>query len=130
MLYMDKNDFEVYNTRPEDSDFESFTPSLDIKEGWLVVAHYTVYDSYNSYDDPYYQVIDLYDNRDNAIRAAKSITANMQKLFYDKENEVVYDASGEPVKYFEFGSWGTSFKRTFVKKVIVKEHHQDFIEFK
>lgn len=135
LMYAIIPDFKkVSLVKPLDQFFESFTPTINVEVGnkyTIIVVEYTTYDSYTSYKEPYYQVIDLYNKRENAINTARAIHEYVREGENNCKEEILY-ADGTKVKYLSFTGWGNSYERIFIKscKIIKEPYGNSDIELK
>jgi hypothetical protein len=107
-LYYDTNSMTVYNEAH--GRYESFTPTLDIDEGYIVVCEYTTYDSFDSYDEIHYTILDLYPDLESAKTAGDLAQSGKLPNY----------ANGKQMKYLEFTGWGSALERVYLKKVKVQ----------
>lgn len=131
MLYLTLPDMDLLSEQPKNYNFESFTPTDDtVKEGWVVIAVYKQYDSFNEDPDNYYQVIDFYGVRDAAMKAANTLYDNERN--YDLRHTDMRDrpqahfADGSVIKNLAFVGWGSSLKEIIIKRCKLQEH-QDIV---
>jgi hypothetical protein len=113
-LYFDIDSECVYR-KPTDH-YESFLPTIDLTEGWLVFVEYTVYDSNGPSPGTYYEVIDLYPDAESARAQAIRIK---ERQWGDIGPEPV-KADGSKV-YESWKNWGQSFSKCVMVKVTVTD---------
>lgn len=131
MLYLTLPELELLKEQPTNnhswrySNYESFTPSLDnIDSGWLVYATYTTYDSENESNELQYQVFDLYDNREEAIRTATLLYEHERSWLAEppKYEGVPQYADGREIKNIAFSGWGNRLREVICKRMTVQDH--------
>ena len=131
MLYLTLPDMDLLSEQPKNYHFESFTPTDDsVTQGWVVVAVYTQYDSFEHSPEKYYQVIDFYGVRDAAMSAANTLYDNERNYDISKrdvsDRPQAYFADGSVVKNLAFAGWGSSLEEIIIKRCKLQEH-QDIV---
>lgn len=118
-LYVSLDTFDVTREKIP-TNYESFTPTVDINAGWLVVLKYYTYDSFNEDDEPRYEVLDLYDDRDKAMAVGNSL---VDEFSYSTRTPAkrLYN-NGKPIKYLPVGGWGSRFEEVIIKRVSIEDH--------
>jgi hypothetical protein len=86
-------------------EYESFTASEGMTNGFLLFMEYTHYDSFNTGTEINYAVIDLYNDIEDAQKNARLIM----------EEQDVTNNEGKRAYYPK--GWGTSIKRAIVIKI-------------
>lgn len=120
-LYFIPETMEAVSVPPSGSSYESFVPSVDMSEGYIVVVECDTYDSEGP-NGKNLEVIDLYPDYESARRVCLEISNARFKETDAKR------ADGSKVYTF-WKNWGNSFSRCFLKKVVVK-NDIDFEEFR
>jgi hypothetical protein len=116
MLYMDTTTFNVYRDYKNlKGNYESFTNSLDIHEGYVVAVEYSTYDSFGPGSGHSYEVLDLYRTREDAKDAMRAVLADTKKGI------PILDAIGNPIKHVFWHGWGTSLEGVVMNKVVVDD---------
>lgn len=107
---------------------ESFFPTVNIGEGWVLVYQYNTYDSLGEDKEVSTCVVDMYPTKEDADAQARILMEYAKTgSKYDLSNPIKY-ANGKKVQYLAFLGWGSRFKKCFIKKVQVKE--LDYVEYK
>ena len=115
-LYFDTGTERVFRKAPEQN-YESFTPTKDLDEGYLVFVRYSTYDSGGENPGYEWSVIDLYPDLETADATARLVASR-------------YNRAGEPKKadgskvYEHWYNWGQSFKDVSVIRVKVEDEKE------
>lgn len=116
-LYLDTETFDVYLERREGQyGLESFTPTLDLEEGFLVVAVTSTYDSYGPNEGLRYEVLDMYPTFEDAEKVANDIQERRKAKTWrgQKPNPPLFYANGEPYRYYSWEGWGNSLEEILI----------------
>lgn len=119
MLFFDIATQRVFRNQTER--FESFVPTVDLAEGWIVFVEYTTYDSGGSSNEIHYEIVDLYPDADAARAQAQRISDRRYTMHRDSKTKV------EPVKadgskvYEHWHNWGQSYEKCVMLKVQVED---------
>ncbi len=114
MLYFLTESETVVREYPPNVDYESFTPTFDGSSGWLLFYTYHTYDSFGTDSTKYWEVIDLYEEKEQAVEVAKAIRDSQ---FGGEFKATKFDGSKI---YATWQHWGTSLDEVYVLPVTIK----------
>lgn len=115
-LYLDTDTFDVYLERYEGQyGLESFTPTLDLEAGFLVVVMTSTYDSYGPHSGHQYEVLDMYPTFEDAEKVAM-IVKERNKIgdWRNTPKPPVFYANGDPYRYYSWEGWGNSLDQILI----------------
>lgn len=131
--YLTLNTYEVFKENPNTDNsnqesFESFVPTLDdLSEGYIAFATYETFDSYSTSEELSYFVLDLYPDKESAMKAGEALMEkyrkeNVSRFNKDpvKNNTSPMFADGTVIDNIPCLGWGSSLKEVIIKKVDVK----------
>lgn len=100
---------------------ESFTPTIDINEGWILVYQYSTYDSFGPNEGLETVVVDMYKTRGDADEQAELLIEHAKNNDYDRKNNPLKHANGKNVPYLCGFGWGSNLEKCFIKKVKIQD---------
>lgn len=121
MLYLNTSTYEVTREKPTGS-YETFTPTVDVEQGWIVILKYHTYDSFSVSKEAEYEVIDIYSDRAKAIELAEGLVEEFRGWSQEKKTHDREYNNGKPIKYLPVGGWGSSLDEVIVHRVTVKDN--------
>ncbi len=112
-LYFDISSEGVFR-KPTDH-YESFIPTVDLDEGWVVFVEYSIYDSYGPSPGTYHEVIDMCHDPEMARTQAIRIRDRRHST-----STITPPVKADGSKVYEnWHHWGQKFEKVVLVKVII-----------